>query len=653
MPIPPELPVGYFIDDPEYGTARISPGADYLALIAPFEDRESLVVLRLADLHPMSRTAFGSREGILNVHWVRNDRLLIEPSQDDAFNYSRASTGELVGIDADGSRRQLLYGYRAGQMSTSTHMKVRGDEYASAELLHTLQNEEGIDEVLIATHPWRVNGFTAVHRMNIYTGKLRDVDTAPNPNSQVIVDRGGRLVFTYGRAGNDTAQLYRRKPEGGWTLVVQTEPGQDLPLVPLRDTADPNIWHVLDRSEAITGLAQVDIRTLATPAAGTSASPTKVLFRHEHADVEEALYSLDDGPLWGVRYEQHFPEYFYLDAKQPIAALHRALQLQLQLQADVLFTSFSADGRKAIAFVSSDRKPGEFFLVDFISREVRALLKSRPRLNGAALAEMQPLRLKARDGMPLNSYITFPVGRPRTGLPMVVLPHGGPYGIRDRLRFDPEVQLLANRGYAVLQVNFRGSDGFGSDFRTAGAREWGARMQDDISDATRWAIAKGLADPKRICIFGASFGAYSALMGVVREPDLYRCAIGYAGVYDLPLMYNSGDVPRMQNGRAYLEAALGNDPAQLVARSPVAQAGRVHADVLLIHGRLDRRAPIEHARRMRSALQDAGRQVAWIEEDQEGHGFLNQARRRAMYEQVLAFLARNIGAGKQSTAAAQ
>ena len=435
--------------------------------------------------------------------------------------------------------------------------------------------------------------------------------------------------------------MHRRKPKGGWDLVAQAARGDRLALLPLRDTADPDLWHVLDRREEFTGLGLLDLRKLTNADAATRSAALTLLFRHPGADVEAPLYSQVKGQLWGARYALHYPEYFYLDAKGPIASLHH--ELQLQQQADVSFTSFSTDDRKAVAFVSTDRKPGEYFLVDFVTREIRSLLHSRPRLKNAVLAEVQPLRLKARDGLLLNAYMTFPAGRARTGLPLVVLPHGGPYGARDRFGFDPEAQLLANRGYAVLQVNFRGSSGFGSEYRAAGYREWGAKMQDDITDATRWAISKGLVDAKRICIFGGSYGAYSALMGTVREPELYRCAIGYAGVYDLALMYNTGDISRLQNGRAYLRTALGDDPVQLEARSPVAQAARIRADIMLIHGAQDRRAPIQHARRMRSALEAAGKQVTWIAEDEEGHGFFNQARRRAMYEQVLAFLARNIG----------
>ena len=639
--IAPELPVGYFVNDAEYSTAKVSPGGDYLALIAPFEERESLVVLRLADMHTMSRRALGSRVGIMDVHWVRNDRLLIEPSLDDAFNYSRTPTGELIGIDVDGSRMAWLYGYQAGETTTGTHFKGREDAYASAELLHTLQGENADDDVLIATHPWSLNGHTSVHRMNIYNGRLREVDTTPNPNGGVIADRHGNLVFSYGDNADNVAELHRRKPNGGWDLVAQAARGQRLALLPLRDTADPDLWHVLDRREEFTGLGLLDLRKLTNADAATRSAALTLLFRHPGADVEAPLYSQVKGQLWGARYALHYPEYFYLDAKEPIASLHH--ELQLQQQADVSFTSFSTDDRKAVAFVSTDRKPGEYFLVDFVTREIRSLLHSRPRLKNAVLAEVQPLRLKARDGLLLNAYMTFPAGRARTGLPLVVLPHGGPYGARDRFGFDPEAQLLANRGYAVLQVNFRGSSGFGSEHRAAGYREWGAKMQDDITDATRWAISKGLVDAKRICIFGGSYGAYSALMGTVREPELYRCAIGYAGVYDLALMYNTGDISRLQNGRAYLRTALGDDPVQLEARSPVAQAARIRADIMLIHGAQDRRAPIQHARRMRSALEAAGKQVTWIAEDEEGHGFFNQARWRAMYEQVLAFLARNIG----------
>jgi dipeptidyl aminopeptidase/acylaminoacyl peptidase len=231
----------------------------------------------------------------------------------------------------------------------------------------------------------------------------------------------------------------------------------------------------------------------------------------------------------------------------------------------------------------------------------------------------------------------------------VVMPHGGPHGVRDWWEFDWEVQLLANRGYAVLQVNFRGSGGYGRDFEAAGYGEWGAKMQDDVTDATRWAIEQKIAPADRTCIYGISYGGFAALMGAAREPELYRCAIGYAGVYDLELMWESGDVPDSRRGRAYLERVLGTDVAKLRAQSPVHNAQNIKAPVLLIHGKADGRADYEHAQRMKAALEKNNKKVEWLSLGREGHGIYDENTRREVYERILQFLDANLKT-PQSTA---
>lgn len=223
---------------------------------------------------------------------------------------------------------------------------------------------------------------------------------------------------------------------------------------------------------------------------------------------------------------------------------------------------------------------------------------------------------------------------------MVVMVHGGPHGIRDFWGFNTQVQLLASRGYHVLNVNFRGSGGYGRSYMRKGFGEWGALMQDDVTDATRWAIDTGIADPDRICIFGASYGAYSALMGVAREPELYRCAIGAAGIYDLSILDSSGDIRQGRGGLAFLRQVMRgtqDDPE----RSPVNLADRIKAPVLLMHGGGDRRAPMEHARRMRAALKEAGNPAEWLYDIRQGHGAAGNEPRREMYQRVLDFLAEN------------
>jgi len=268
------------------------------------------------------------------------------------------------------------------------------------------------------------------------------------------------------------------------------------------------------------------------------------------------------------------------------------------------------------------------------------------------MASVEPFAFKARDGLELHGYLTRPPGKPDAKqLPLVVLVHGGPYEIRDSWRFDPEVQLLASRGYAVLQVNFRGSGGYGDAFLRAGFREWGGKMQDDVTDATRWAIAEQVADPARICIAGTSYGGYAALEGAVKEPDLYQCAIGNAGVYDLRLMTTRGDVPQSLFGDNYLKMVLGENKEQLWDRSPIAHLDRLKAAVMLVVGGADARVPAVQGENLHNALLQRKVEHEWVYERTEGHGFFTEAHVTALYERMLAFLDRHIGAAGKSSAA--
>ena len=226
-------------------------------------------------------------------------------------------------------------------------------------------------------------------------------------------------------------------------------------------------------------------------------------------------------------------------------------------------------------------------------------------------------------------------------MPMVVLPHGGPFGEFDDADFDGEVQLLAAAGYVVLRINYRGSGNYGRAFREAGARQWGGRMQDDVTDATRWAIAQKIADPKRICIYGASYGGYAAMMGLAREPDLYRCGVGYAGVYDLGLLLSerAGKAAFLEN---WYSQWLGTADS-VAGVSPVNLAARIHQPVFLAAGGKDLRAPIQHTKRMEEALKASGAAPETLYFPTEGHGFYTLEHRHAFYAKLLDFLSRNIG----------
>ncbi len=247
--------------------------------------------------------------------------------------------------------------------------------------------------------------------------------------------------------------------------------------------------------------------------------------------------------------------------------------------------------------------------------------------------------------------LTLPPKSSGKNLPMVVLPHGGPYEVMDAWGYDPEVQILAQHGYAVLQVNFRGSGGYGRQFSDRGDRQWGRAMQDDVTDATRWAIAQGVADPRRICIYGASYGGYAALMGTIREPGLYRCAVGLSGVFDLGKMYKWGSIRRSDFGQIYLKRVLGEDKAELAANSPAKLADKITVPVLLAHGTRDARVDIKQAQLMKHELNRLRMPVELIEYPATGHTIMIEAHRLDFYARLLAFLGTYIGPGATTVAA--
>ena len=368
---------------------------------------------------------------------------------------------------------------------------------------------------------------------------------------------------------------------------------------------------------------------------------TRVL-RDDSVDPYGLVWSrAPDEPI-GAIFMDGKPRMEFFDRNHPMAKLNMAMQNSFN--GEFAYTSsMTKDGSLALVRTISDRSPGDYYLFDIKAKKANHVLSRQAAIDPERMGERRPVELKARDGRTLHGFLTLPAGSSGRGLPMVIHPHGGPIGVHDDWTFDRDAQLMASRGYAVLQMNFRGSGNYGREHQRAGYKQWGRAMQDDLTDATRWAIAQGHADANRICIYGASYGAYASLMGVAREPSLYRCAVGYVGVYDMPMMYGRGDVSERASGFNFLEEALGKQ--DLEAISPTRLAGNIKVPVFLAAGGEDQRAPEAHTRAMERALKSAGVPVEVLIYPEEGHGFYTEEHNREYYTRLLAFLDRHIGAG--------
>jgi dipeptidyl aminopeptidase/acylaminoacyl peptidase len=296
-----------------------------------------------------------------------------------------------------------------------------------------------------------------------------------------------------------------------------------------------------------------------------------------------------------------------------------------------------------VIYVRSDTNPGEYYLFNADSGKADFLLANYSWLDPREMRTKQSVVIKTRDNQEVPAYLTLPERSGDSLPPLVVLPHGGPHYTRDYPDFDTEVQLLANRGYAVLQVNFRGGGGYGERFRAQGYQNWGGVMIDDILDGTKQVIQNKKVDGDRVCIYGASYGGYAAMMAAIKEPDLFQCAIGYVGVYDLTAKYELGDIPERYGGVGYLERVIGTEMEHLKLQSPVFNADKIKANVMLIHGEEDRRVPIYHGKEMRKALKQAGNEPEWVFLATAGHGAWSLENRTRVYTEILQFLGENIG----------
>ncbi len=624
--------VGRYARADVFESIKISPKGDYLAATVPLDNgsRTALVIMSRSDQKIVSTFSQGKNSHIHDFHWVNDERVLIGIAEKLGALEEPQATGELVAINADGGKPQFLVGQRMMGDGLGTRIQPRKVERVAAFLVDPLLSDD--KRVIISVMPFDADPYTRAESMDVYTGRRAQVARAPVRNASFVTDNQGVVRFAFGAGTDNRQRVYYRSSNGADWQLINDESASDLRWYPLGFAAGDGVAYITsttrDGPDEVLGF---------NPGTGK----THRVLRDNNVDPALALYSVDGAAPVGVLYHDGKPRTAFFDEDSEDARLYRSLESAFGGSA-VRITSQTADGNIALVKTWSDRSPGDYFVFDRKTKKADHLLSQREWFDPSEMAERRPIQLKARDGLDLYGYLTVPNGKSATKLPMVVLPHGGPFGIQDTWGFDIEAQMLAEAGYAVLQLNFRGSGGYGKAFTSAGGRQWGLAMQDDLTDATRWAVQQGIADTNRICIYGASYGAYAALMGVAKEPGLYQCAAGYVGVYDLPTMHTQGDVQRLGSGETYLREWIG-ERKELGAVSPTNMADRIKVPVFLAAGGEDERAPIEHSRMMERALRSNGVPVETLYYDKEGHGFYLELNRRAYYKQLLGFLSRHIG----------
>lgn len=628
----------------EFSNVRMSPDGLFIAAIArtPAQpDGQNLIVMDLSDRSVKVLTGYDKDE-VTRFWWVTDQRLVFMINRDYE---SRVKTADYLGTYAIN---------RDGSGGTQIHEPFEGDRRGSRSASGdgTGSRRDGIREDFQVLDIWWSNpgyilvqkinqrfGFPDVYKVNVKTGHMRKQTINDNDILDWYADYNGRPRVGYSTGSDRDDQvydiLYRPENSEEWKSIVNATIG-DFSI----HGFDQDNRHVFlssrnggDRMK----LYRVD---------GETGELGKPLVSDPVYDVSGQLISTRAGKPLFFRYQTDKPRTLFFE--QDWADRQSVIDGALPNAVNYIYDWDDAETRFLI-YSWSDRQVGDYYLLDEKVGKLSFILSSAAWLDKDDMAPMLPVSFAARDGLNIHGYLTMPINSGDGPFPLILYPHGGPYGIRDRWGFNRDIQYLANRGYAVLQVNYRGSGGYGASFQRDAHKRWGLEMQDDLTDAVLWAIDQGYTKHGKICIYGASYGGYATLMGLVKTPELFSCGIDYVGVSDLNRLYlamkRKFAVSGQDNRVDWFHWAIGDpdkDKERFYETSPINHVDKIQAPLLIVHGVFDPIVPVEHARRLAGKLKSAGKEFEYQEKRYEAHGFRTPANQADLYDMIDTFLAKNI-----------
>ena len=601
----PVIPMENFFKDPEKAGFRISPNGEMVIFRAPHMGRMNVFVQKLGDTASVPVTHETERS-IYDAYWESDDRIIFIKDQGGDENT------HILSVKPDGS----------GLVDHTPFEKVRSDV---VDML-----EDRPEELLIQNNKRNPQIFD-VYLLNTSSGELKMVAENPGNITGWISDHDGKIRTAITADGVNTSLLYRESEQDTFRTVLTTSFKET--LSPILFTFDNrNLYCLSNLNRDKSAVVEFDPRT---------GKEIRVIYETAEADIIGLDFSRLRKVLTVAYYETDKLQKHFLDAD--------AEQLDNKIESQVPGYTFqitrkSKDENKLLVVVNSDRYYGGYFLYDLKSGEFKKLADFMPWLKEEDMAVMKPITYQTRDGLTIHGYLTLPKGVKPENLPVVINPHGGPWD-RDSWGFNPEVQFLANRGYAILQMNFRGSTGFGKEFWELSFKQWGRTMQNDITDGVKWIIGQRIADSTRIAIYGGSYGGYATLAGITLTPELYACAVDYVGVANMFTFMNAIP-PYWEPMRQMIYEMVGDpvkDSLMLAEVSPVFQVDNIRCPVFVAQGANDPRVNINESNQIVDALRGRGITVEYMVKDNEGHGFYNQENQFDFYRAMEKFLATHLG----------
>ncbi len=601
----PLIPMEDFFRNPEKRSFQISPDGEYLAFMQPWQNRMNVHIQKIGEEEAI-RVTHATERDIAGYFWKGNDRIVYVQDTKGDENF------RLFAVDKNDENQKDLTPF----------------DSVRAGIVDDLREVPG--EMLIQLNKRDARIFD-VYRIDITTGEMKLIAENPGNITGWVTDHDGKLRIALTTDGVNAGILYRDTEEDQFEERISTNFRETLyPVFFTFDNKDVYMISNLGRDKA--AIVKYDIK---------NNKELELIYEHPEVDVSSLYYSDKRKVLVGVGFTTWKREYEIFDEESK--EIYKDLYSKLP-GIEVVITSENEEEDKLLVRTYSDRSLGAYYLYDVNAKKLTHIIDVGSWLNEDYMGEMKPITYKSRDGLTINGYLTLPLGVEAKNLPVVVHPHGGPWA-RDGWGFNPIVQFLANRGYAVLQMNFRGSTGYGKEFWETSFKKWGKEMQDDITDGVQWLIDEGVADKDRIGIFGGSYGGYATLAGLTFTPDLYACGVDYVGVSSI-FSWMNAIPPYWEPYREMIYEMVGHpqtDSLLLYAASPLFHADKIKAPLFIAQGANDPRVPQAESDQMVEALKLRGIDVPYMVKENEGHGFRNEENRFDFYGAMEQFFFKHLG----------
>ncbi len=596
-----------FFRNPDKSSFNISPNGLNIAYMKPWEEGNRMMNIYVKSMNSNEehRLTNASERSIYGFGWLSDERIAYVQDKGGDENL------RIYAVNIDGSNEVNLTPF----------------DNVKSQIIDDLEDDPNFIIVGLNIRNPQIHD---AYRLDVNSGELTMLAENPGNISSWMTDNDGVLRIATTSDGVNTSVLYRENEDQDFQSILTTNFKES--VSPLFFTFDNKELYVSsNRGRDKSAIYTFNLQT---------AKEDSLIFEHVEVDVYNLMRSRKRQVITGVSYTTDKTYRVFFDQEREV--LQQKIEQKLP-NLDVVISSSNKDETKSVVVAYSDKSRGTYYYYDIKEDKLIKLADLSPWLNEKDMASMVPISYQSRDGLTINGYLTLPVGSSGKNLPVVVNPHGGPWA-RDYWGFNPEVQYLANQGYAVFQMNFRGSTGYGREFWELSFKQWGLTMQDDITDGVNWLINEGIADPDRIAIYGASYGGYATLAGLTFTPDLYACGVDYVGVSNL-FTFIETIPPYWELYREMLYEMVGHpekDRDLLTAGSPALNVEKITAPLFIAQGANDPRVKKSESDQMVEALKNQGVEVPYMVKENEGHGFYNEENRFDFYRAMTEFLEKHL-----------